>query len=900
MPSTYLVDHAQQNVWCTPDQDIQTVIAPYRLTDYLGVRGSLRVEMGQDITMPDKTNKFHVFQIGNLHPGIIGLFPRAGHWAKASDHMNVQGMIINVYDKMGVSLPRFETWFVVLPDRNMLVAVQDQGDRFDLATQPIFIRLYSNAFFESERSDDYPKIGDATYLQNPVNDWANLGGLRAGGPGGDVLIEGKRITERNDLMVLQNRVVKLRELGFGQVTCIYNGNLVPDFNGSYYTAARVAAGDWAELVLDASMTEVLNFPIADAPTFDSILDGVRKYLLHRPTEVLNEIQFKDDLEIYLTRKVTDDRYEGRYYYQNTKRAVRQVTHQDWSLPVPFVVGYVQNISGFNNASAWTVRVYTRKSGYARPLVNEANRIHELYRLPPLRRTQALLGLDSTLAFWRAEQLEVSNYAAIMQSYGSDFPVAQVQDAYGYNAISKLVADSPIAVTTELGVKVAKLPTGLQTNATIYEYDVNGLLLGYHQTYGTVHYSCRNASTAFVEGRVGRGGASLDTQFGVTPYKLNPDWDYFYMKVQIWNGTITGEWEVAVLDKDYVIRNGEVRWNLDPVSWLCVIRNNSQFLSYDIELDARDGLMIFSVQSEEANEYEPANRVEAVPYGKLDLWLNRRPLIENIDYVVRWPQVVICNKEFLRLADTQKVTVRCTGLPQVNEDGEFYRQLPLDYGFVQFGQLSRNNRYNVREDKVQRIVVRGGVKQPSDVSYPEDEIGLSVGGIRNGDPYSIEEVIVPIGLFTVDGSYLLRTEALKRDRQIEDYVSQFIKDPVEENNNPILDKYELFSPFLAKIIRDLQHGFLVIENKDVPLTNAAVKKLLGDYLYLLDYDPTRLDLPTDYVNIHPHDSYYVQTLGVYHYYVVEKAVQLYLNGKVNISAFVAIDVNWVPIPVPVAS
>lgn len=895
MPSTYLVDHARANVWCTPGQDYQLVIAPYRLTDYLGARGTMRVEMGQDITMPDTTTLFHVFQIGNLHPSLIGIFPRAGTWVKASDHMNLQGMIIQVYDRLGVNLPRFETWFVILPDRNMLVAIADQGDKFDMANSQPYLRFYSNAFYESPRSDGYPKIENQLYLENPKNDWANLGGLRSGN-GGDVLTEGVRVTKRNDVMLLQARVTKMRALGFGQVLCYYNGNLVPDFLGTYYTAAVVKPGDWCEYVFDASATEILQFKIADLQTFDSILDGLRKYLLHRPEDSLTEIQFKDDLDIYLTYQKTDTRYEGRYYHQNDPVSVRQVTHQDWSIPVPYVNSFVTDVAGFSNMSAWTVRVYTRKSGYARPLVDEANRLWELYRLPPLRRTQALLGLDSTLEFWRADNLENAMYAKVMSDYGGKFTVAQVEEMYGYNAISKITAPSPIATTQEQGQAIAVLPAGLQSTATIYEYDVNGLLLGYYQTQGTTHYSCRNTNAAFVEGRVGYGGPNLTTVFGTTKYTLNPDWDYFFMKAQIWNGALTGDFVQAVYGTDYVIRDGVAYWNLNATEYLCVIRNNEYFLSYDIQLDATDGLMVFSVQSEEASDYEPANRVESVPYGKLDIWLNRRALIENIDYVVKWPQVVICNKEFISTAALQNVTIRCTGLPQVDADGEFYRQLPLDVGFVQYGQLSRNNRYNVREDKVQRIVVRGGVKQPGDVSYPEDSVGISVGGINNGDPYAIEEVIVPIGMFTQQGSYALRTEAMTRDRRIEDYMSQFIKDPVEENANPIAGLYDLYSPFLAKVIRDLQTAKLVVKQTDYPLTDNKVKTMLADYLYLLDYDPTRLDLDTNYTNIHPHESYYAQTLGIYQYYLVQMAAKLYLQNKVNLSKFLAIEPNWVPIPV----
>lgn len=896
MTSNYLVDHAIDNVWCSPGQDFQVVVKPARLTNYRGLRKTAQVGW-QEFNLPNFVTTFHLFQIGNLHPGLLGLFPAAEQWIKASDHCNIQGMVIDIYGKMGVRLPRFETWFTVLGDNNLIMAIADQGGRFDVSAEDVFVRFYSNAFYESPRSNGIPTIDSGVYLENPDNSWTDLGGLRAAGSPGDVLVEGKRLATRAELMTMQDRYTHLKALGVGQVLCYYNGELVNDFSGSYFTTTLFQVGDWAEIMVDASVQEVLEFPIAEADTFDSILDGLRKYLLHRPTDFINTIQFKDDLDFYLIRKVgVGSRYVGRYYYQNTQRAVRMVTHQDWAIPVPFVLGYADQAGGFTSPMDWVVRVYVRRSGFERPLVDEAMRIKELYRLDPDHRRRAMLGLDSTLSFWRADILEASAYTSLMGRLGQDFTLDEVASAYGYNAISKLVADSPLPVTMENGNPIVVLPVGLQGNSTIYEYGSDGLLLGWYNTYGTTHYSCRNLGAAFVEGRVGVGGTQLSTKFGTEAYQLDPNVDYFFLKAPIWNGAITGEWQVAEEGVDYVVRQGVAYWNLDNVQWLCAIRNGREFLAYSIELDARDGLMIFSIQSEETSQYEPANRVEPVPYGKLDLWLNKRSLIEGIDYVVRWPQVVICNKEFLVSGTWQTVDIRCTGLPMVDENGGFVRQLPLDVGFVKYGQLSRNNRYNVREDKVQRIVARGRVKRPGEVSYPEDGPGISVAGIQNGDPYAIEEVIVPIANFTQRPTAIQREQAMLRDRQLEDYMSQFITDPVEGNANPIPERYDLFSPFLAKIIHDIQHGFLVIDRSIVPLTNSAIEKLLGDYFYLLEYDPVRLNLDDSYVIIHPHELYQTISLGVYEFYLVEKAAQLYLGDKVHIGPFLQIDANWVPIPV----
>ena len=120
----YLVDHALRNVWCTPDQDTQYIIKPARLTPLNGVLNYFRV-MWRDIPTPNRKDKWHIYQIGQLHPLIIGLFPKQYKWISLAESCNIQKMICDVYDLDGVQIPRFETYYTYNSDRDLLIAIKE-------------------------------------------------------------------------------------------------------------------------------------------------------------------------------------------------------------------------------------------------------------------------------------------------------------------------------------------------------------------------------------------------------------------------------------------------------------------------------------------------------------------------------------------------------------------------------------------------------------------------------------------------------------------------------------------------------------------------------------------------------------------------------------------------------
>lgn len=897
MDTTFLLNHAQQKIWSSPYQDLQAVIKPHRLSDSLGAKQSFALAW-LNIVLPSNDSRYHIYQLGRLHPALVGMLPVRETWTSASAQMNVQGMIIDVYTAKGLKLPLFDTFFKVLSNDNLIIAVRDQGFWMDVPAETLFVRFYSNAFFESPASKNIPPLPDKFYVKPIPSHWTFPDDIRSNVFPGNILTQGIRVKTRDELMVLDQRVAQLRALGYGGVVCTYNGEWVPDFSGYYYNSSRIKSGDWAEFVFDASIRKIQSFDIKNLKTFLSIKDTVNKYLLMCDDPWTGEVLYKDDFDFYL-QKTEGGRKRGRYYYRNVPQSVRMVTHQDYSLPVHFVNGYVDQASDFVDPMSWTIMMVYRHSGYtSKKLLNEHSRLNEFFKLPIELRERAFQGIDSTIPWWRADYLENSDLAVLFGERPFSFTSKQVEDALGYYAVSNLI--NPCLIETNLasdGVTWhATLPMGLQGYSTIFEYDKDGVLLNYRQTIGTVYYVCDNPLCRYIEGVAGSGSRYQGTFFGAGPHQLDMDWDYgFYKRAKV-GGVAQGTWLVADA-KDFTIdAQNKAWWNISPANWQLAIRSNKDFLLYEVDVDARDGLTILNVQAIEADPLEPDNHIEDLPFGQLDLYFNRRALIRGLDYTGEWPMFVITNTEFIKEGGLQSLLVRATGLAD-NVDGVPTDRKSTEVGFVRYGKLSRNRRYNARTGKVQRYVVRGKVMPRSKLNFSEDSGVPNASPVVNGDPYVIDDVVVPVGNFTKDDSYKLRALETARDKPIEDYMSKFFDDEPQPNPNPIPQRYQVVSPFMTKIIHDMKYGLLPIGKDILPMTQTKMEVILKDYMYLLPYDPIIIGFDWDSVVTIPHADPGVITLGVYEYHVLATANRILFFDMLDLSKYLYVDPAWTPQALP---
>jgi hypothetical protein len=211
----------------------------------------------------------------------------------------------------------------------------------------------------------------------------------------------------------------------------------------------------------------------------------------------------------------------------------------------------------------------------------------------------------------------------------------------------------------------------------------------------------------------------------------------------------------------------------------------------------------------------------------------------------------------------------------------------DFGFIVHGVLSNNDRYNIRDDKVLRITVKGKLHHRDDLVFSEEHEGISVINEVNGLPYQIKETIVPLIGLTEKETYDLRMKSLEIDKAVSDYMTVKLPQPPRTAVSGMYNRHRLISPFFAHLINDLQSGQFDMEKIRVKLTDDVVLNVCQPYEYLLKYDPIGEQNGVDqrFVLVHPHQLDTTIPLDVYSYAFIKHVVKLYGRGLVVLAQHV---------------
>lgn len=864
----FLIDNALRDVWCNPDQDNQHRIAPYRITPPNGAMNFANVMM-RTMELPSKGAVYHLFQIGNLDPALIGLFQisplwTSERWVSIADGLANETMIAEVYGDNGIMLPKYETFYCFNADNDLILAVKENNKiPFAYRKDKIYLRVYSNAYFNSVRDSSRVK---STYSF------------------------GARVGNRDHMLQIQSEFEKY-EVKPGKCFCYVNGYLVRRLD-----AVTMAIGDFVEFVYDSSVKRTVTFKVKNLPVFNSELDGKRKYLLHYPAGTDEQIiDYVDDIDVYVIDRLPNNKMFGVYYHKNVDDALRMVTHRDYSVCLQYFAHFASQLQvnagdRLIDTQELEIQLIIRESGYRRPLIFESSRINELYKLSDAGIIDAMCSTINGLSIWSASKLEKSAYTSLMRSDATAITQDMVEEAYGYNSVSKLLGESPLQTTLYSGKQRVNVPKACQFNSTVYEFDDKGLFLGAysHQSgnvYTTINDTCRT-----VEFFVGIGGVRPDVRFGDVdkPIPIDQSSDYRVYRCTKTAFGIDDKWEDVTGSNKYVITDNKLIWSPTDFNAYVMVRTNGRFLSYDLNMKCIGGSLAFTFSEFEDRGNGAENYKMPVPMGELAIFLNKRYLIEGVDYFVKFPEVIIINKEFLntpRNSADQQIHIRFTGFC----DNNLKHRQPEEQGWIIQGLLSKNHSYDVRDDRNMEFVVGGSLIDRSKLTFAETHSGLGITNPRNGLPYQIRDIVVPMRSFVGRDTYAYRDEAITVNKAIGDYLSTRIPEPSNNGISAIRKRYEVYSPFLARIIYDLEVGLLPITHISNNLTDGEVIGICKPYEKYLKFDPINPEnnVDSDFVIIHPHNDYVVKNLNIIQYRFLTRVVKLYGNGLIELSPFIGL-------------
>jgi hypothetical protein len=614
--------------------------------------------------------------------------------------------------------------------------------------------------------------------------------------------------------------------------------------------------------------------------------------------VRSTIDYHGDIDLYVVNP-NGSKYTSLYLHKNNDNAMRQLTQQDYSIPVNYV-------EVFSTDQSWpidnlVIRMFVRNGGgINRPLTYENNRIFELYKLTIDEEIlEAMSGLHSNVPNWQADTLESSPYVGIINAgYTTEVTQQEVQAAYGYNAISKLTGDTPLLVK-QLGQGPGVVfPVGLQNTSTVFEYDTNRKLLGmYNHTAGAIYYPV-NAGCYLIEAIVGTGG----TNTGVVIYQaptvigLNPAiGQRIYLTLNI-NGEMSNEWaDITGNTQLYSVSSDGTlaTFNGDTQDYFIAVLSDDTFLAYEFTQSSSNGTIVFTVQG----DIDYPGNVEGVgpltiPPGAVDVWLNGNSLVPDVDYFVQWPQVTICNLSFVNGDPSvpQNIAVRCTGFG----DSSTSEGNRIDAGYVKYGMLSRNSVFDIRDDKVTRIVANGKVYLQSELVFDEGGGALTLPeAVPNGSPYVVEEIIVPLRDQIDTTTYAMRNASIVIDDAVSAYLSLKLADPLETEPDTIVSLYKVYSPFFTNILSDVVSGAISMANFSGLYSDTDVKNALSGYTTLLQMDPIYNNIDPLHVDVIPHPWSTAVQVGAYQYKFLQAVNRSFLGGNLDLSTYVVITADGLP-------
>lgn len=887
----FLINHAIQNVWCAPDQDQQEIIVPARVGPSGGTTSRVSVNW-ENVPLPEQDNLqqyWRVFVLGPLPSHIYNLPTEENFWMTLEQVCREQSIFIHLYTQSGITHPLSNGYLRQIHDGTYIIALRyDAGIPIDFEVDDLYVRLYSNAYFKSQR-------------------WKNSGYATLD----TIVVKGGVIGKDLTPTQVQGLYTSIPQRDVGHTFFYKNGRLVNALN-----ANSLVNGDVVEIIHDRSIKRVEHFYLNDVDAFESILDQKDKYILY-PHEVGSTIDYHDDVDFYITRfNDGGSVWNGILYHKNQEDAVRMLTHNSYSVVSQYISGYQDDnpwLKPNSTETGWTgsqparISIYVRHAGYRRELVNEHNRINELYLLPLNKIRECLSGINSLVPEWRAENLEQSGYAWLMDAPRNAITSDAVADAYGYNATTQVCYPAVMPLIGNGDNRYVNRP-GDFLGTSVFSYNAGGLLTGVkaHSGGETISPAAPVNQARSVELLAQTLFESKGRTFYGTPVvTVNDQLEKLGFRCYVCGydgGFPTEQWRDVTDETAYY----EISDNGRSIIWDTTLLTTTneypavrvgEHIWYQREIpfvSAYPGTVEFSLSTENnwsypsiSNPAVPMYRPDTVPYGQIEVYMGTSPsalstLHEDIDYYVVWPRVVITKVPPALPGNGLIISVRCTTFCR----NDMSRYKSRDQGWVNNGLVSSNGRYDVRNDRNFKVVVGGKFRLPSQVKFSEDD---TTGALQtNGEPYSVIDIIQPTERLLGRDTEAYRDISVEVDERVADYVSQINPGIPETHPNPLPGLYRLYEPLVSRLIHRLKEGWLNDGELETNYTINDIDEWIEPYKYLLDFSPVLNGIDRNYVSITPHQYDETMSLTLPQYRFIDRVIDGYFGGEIDLTGYVTVE------------
>lgn len=863
--SNPLLEYAVDHLWGNPEENHQYQVKTVRLSDYYGHVDHFNY-MNNWRVLPKKDTFYYVFSVAGLDGGYWnfanGLLKRnpLDRWVNLGQLLQRRGMQMDIYNTQGYQYSRNKAWVMMTYDGLVFIALE-KSKNYPMPTgAEMFFRVYRPT------------------ISIPVHDSAVL-------PSTNPFAYETMVYETaQELATFQQRY-QFYKLKPGFTAVFHNGVF---WNAAPNAIPNLAVGDVVEFWHDPTVIRTEIYSYKTLQDFYSTLDQKRKLIIHPPKRANDwTVRYFDDNDYYLLGKGN----KGLYFHRNNVAAIRQLTHVDVSISDDYIQAASNYHEDLKNVMDIRILVLVRKTDWEYQWPHEHQRIRYLYRQTDANILKSMTGSRSTVPEWQAPNLEAGVVQSFTRLQFKDLSVEKALQAVGYNAATRVLAETPIRATYIPGDRGVELPISYREACTAWEHDENGKLVDFYNLTNVRYFNARNPACELVEFTCGHYARTLE--YVITdkdlPISAVNGFRVYLSAYSIVAGKIVGDLEdVTHNDAVYTIEDGLIVWkDLDPVNQRGVVLFNTGTLAYSFNLAHIDHSLSFAI----TQVYASGGLVFPVAFADISIWLNGHPLIDNVDWKYDGDYCYIFNKQHIKPGVEQLITVRCHDFWEDQTKPKFDTEL----GFVDGGVIGRFPRYNLREDRVTRTVIAGALYPTDEVPTAETSSPDNLWSHLNGRPYMVKHVYQPIKYARPYDNFPLFAESRAVDKRVSDYLTQWLPKPQVAPVIPSMqDKYRLFSPFLSVIVNGLINRLItlpMLTDDAVVFTTQSIREKVAPYMWWLKYDPAVLDgFDRRYFAIMPYANYEKLVVTSKEFLFIKQINDEYLNSTCVIEGHFEVNDN----------
>lgn len=829
-------------LWQDPHDDSQFTIIPARLTGLNGSLGIVNSRVGS-YRLPTPTGRYVVYISGQSSPLIIGIMNNIADWTSLDTLVKSNEMVVHAHIKQRM-LPLSGVYVCKTSDNNNVlyaVNVAVCGTLLNL-NEPLHLHFYSNNWLAESGSA----------IEDPVLDYS---------------------TKVTRLQLAADILTKYNLPADGDKILYHNGYYV-----NTITTSEIAIGDTLSLSIDKTGRGYFDLAINDLKHFTSIVDERGKVIVQVPDEYSESplsVEPCDEVEIYICNQISNPgglhRVRGIYYSRIRSSDIRMLTHRDYSLDAVRIDALLEeHADALDGCRDPFLRIFLRNTTDQTNVTMDSIFLHDLFRVTASDRLYLMSDAAGTYEAWKAENLEASPMNLIHVKSSNYINFDNITNVYSLPELNKRLR------TGSFNGSDYMLPEVMTLGGKVLCFDAVGKLVNIldveaNSQHTYISLPVNVVSVECIPGVFTKDGSDFDRDTDFVDIASYFDEKYYSRSMQ------DADWVEAIEGNDYHIdvNTGKIVWDA---------KHNAD---ERMKRSLKDAIYIHHVVEPEMI-YHP---IDLYPDGKpptllrlarLDVYVNGRRGIENLDYIVDYPMVYICNKEYyLSTDDDIVIDIFHHGVPG--------NPTVVPYsGFIKFGLLRDSDPDVFFEHRNMSMTVDGYRAELADLGIYECPSRVSSPMYREGAPYSAEAwpwCLGPWGrkrLF--NGNYAADTDASGT-------VGKLLQRPKPDGALYITHGHSVFSYFLKRMLVKLRADELDVSR--LGLSDVTIAMALRPYLEDLSKDVTQLGIDPGMIDVHPTPNIQQVDITEYELLFLRKISKTLMGNRVIFNTYANIQEDIAP-------